>query len=137
MILDILSLSLELTFFGITKKKRGSDGLIRSTCLLGFIMAKYCITAIRRDNPDNDCASRFKLFEYVEKGDRWFWSIVNRRGVSIYYIADLLSDGHEVLSAEEIESGSNTRIKTGVAVELELRIVDNDERYKISQMPDF
>ena len=47
-------------------------------------------------------------------------------------IAALLEAGHDVLTAKKGGNG----IRTGAAVELELRISRNDTRYKISEMPD-
>ena len=92
-------------------------------------MDKYCITAARPKNADHHLNSEFKLWKYEEKPDGWVWVSKGWKRVSV--IADLLEAGHEVLTAKKKPTG----IRTGAAVEIELRISHNDTGYKISEMP--
>lgn len=96
-------------------------------------MSKYCITAANHKNPDNHCASQFKVWEYIHKkeADKWVWSPLG--GKSINFINDLLANGHEVLSAKE----NKDSITPGAPVESELRIAKNETKFKISDMPKF
>ena len=92
------------------------------------MMSEYCITAA---NPKNgDCASEFKLW----KKEMFLWSCIG--STSIYDVCNLLKNGYTVYSAKEV-NGEKEPIKLGVPVEIELRIVENNSNYKISEMPSF
>lgn len=92
-------------------------------------MGRYCITAANHTNPNNHCASNFKLWEYNTGKEAWF----PLGGKPIDYINDLLRNGHTVLSAKELSD----KIFVGAPVEVELRIAKNETNYKISDMPTF
>lgn len=95
-------------------------------------MTKYCITAANHDNFQNHCASKFKMWEYVyNEDDGRVWIPLGEK--SLFFIADLLNSGHEVITARE-NSRSITR---GAPVEIELRIARNETHFKISEMPEF
>lgn len=91
-------------------------------------MGRYCITAANHTNPDNHCASSFKVWEYNANNK---WSSLG--GKTIEFVADLLKHGHEVLSANI----NGDVLFTGAPVEIELRVAKNESRYKISDMPTF
>lgn len=93
-------------------------------------MNRYCITAARPKNAQHHLRSEFKLWKYEQRpeGPRWVlqgWKRAAR-------IAVLLDAGDEVLTAKQGTNG----IKLGDAVEVELRIAHNGEKYRISDMPD-
>ena len=92
-------------------------------------MSKYCITAANHRNPGNHVASSFNLWEYNPLSSTWR----PLGGKSIQYVTELLVQGHEVLSARELE----TTISVGAPIEIELRISNNESYYKISSMPTF
>lgn len=92
-------------------------------------MTKYCITAANHKNPNNHCASAFKVWEWRAGINKW----VLLGGKSLNFISDLLAAGHEVISAKE----KPDLISSGARVELELRIAKNETVYKISGMPTF
>lgn len=92
-------------------------------------MGRYCITAANHENPDNHCASTFKVWKYDNIQTKW----LPLGGKPIGFVNDLLKNGHEVLSAKENE----TTISIGAPVEIELRITKNESKYKISDMPTF
>lgn len=98
-------------------------------------MTKYCITAANHQNPNNHCASSFKVWEYIaatqEKPSRW----KPLGGKSIGFVNELLANGHTVLSAKHDKVEET--ITTGKPVEMELRIAKNETNYKISDMPTF
>lgn len=96
-------------------------------------MGQYCITAVNHDNPSNHCASKFKVWEYYHnpEKEKWLWRSLG--GKSVYYIADLIKNGHEVSTAKE----NKDRITLGKPVEIELRIAKNETDFKISDMPEF
>jgi hypothetical protein len=97
-------------------------------------MGRYCITAANHTNPDNHCASRFKVWEYNE--DQSVWSSLGNH--SIKYIVDLLNSGHDVFSAKRTEKPEGGySISKGARIEVELRIAKNETNYKISDMPGF
>ena len=91
-------------------------------------MANYRIVAARPKNKSNHINSSFKTYKYDEQKESWSpdgWK-------SISQIGDLMRAGHEVCTGKVV-GGS---MKTGAAVELELRIAKNGSDYKISEMPD-
>lgn len=92
-------------------------------------MGRYAITAANHTNPDNHCASSFKVWEYNANKKTWH----PLGGKNIDFVNDLLKHGHEVLSANI----DGDKLFTGVPVEIELRIAKNETRYKISEMPTF
>lgn len=95
-------------------------------------MGKYCITAANHKNPNNHCASQFKVWESVKADNgKNVWNPIGSK--SLNFINDLMAAGHEVLSGKENED----TISTGAPVESELRIAKNETKYKISEMPKF
>lgn len=92
-------------------------------------MATYCVTAVKRTNPNDDRVSHFDLWELTPDGQAWNsleWKSLN-------YVAALLIKGNEVLSG----TISNEKMETGYPLELELRIAKNDEDFKLTDMPEF
>jgi hypothetical protein len=92
-------------------------------------MGRYCITAANHTNPDNHCASKFKVWEYNSEKKTW----MPLGGKSINFVSDLLAAGHTVLSARE----NPDTITEGARIELELRIAKNETQFKVSAMPTF
>ncbi|MGX7345454.1 hypothetical protein ACWM9A_06130 [Acetobacter pasteurianus] len=93
-------------------------------------MNKYCITAARPMDAEHHVNSEFWLWRYEERPEGMKWISQGWKRVST--IAALLEAGHELLTAKRGSGG----IRTGAAVELELRISHNETEYKISEMPD-
>lgn len=57
---------------------------------------------------------------------------------TLNYVAALLAAGHEVVSGKELkENGVVTRLALGAAIEIELRIAKNDDKFKITDLPEF
>lgn len=99
-------------------------------------MALYCITAANHKNSKDDRASEFKLWEYVpDTDDSWGWNLLGRK--SLNFVAGLLADGNEVVSAKEIVRDNRITIRKGAAIEISLRIAKNDEQFKITDLPEF
>jgi hypothetical protein len=92
-------------------------------------MAKYCITAVNHINPDNHCASEFKLWKWlvVQK----IWTPLGAKPIN--FISDLLAGGHTVLSGRE----NGKTITTGCPIEIELRIAKNGSIFNLSEMSRF
>jgi hypothetical protein len=96
------------------------------------MMTKYCITAV---NPKNDdCVQTFNVWENKGMYLPYGWKCIGEK--SIYDVCDLLKNGYTVYSAKEVD-GEKEPVKLGVPVEIELRIVENNSDYKISEMPSF
>jgi len=91
-------------------------------------MAKYCIIAAKPKGATNHCNSEFKMLMW--SAEKSGWQPLGWKEVS--FVSDLLRRGHQLLTGNLSERG----IKTGAAVEVELRIVENKSDYKISDMPD-
>jgi len=91
-------------------------------------MAKYRIVAARPKNASNHVNSQFKMYEYDEDENTW-----NSAGwKSISEVSSLMHAGQDVRTGKIIDK----KMKSGAAVELELRIAKNETVYKISDMPE-
>ena len=91
-------------------------------------MARYSIIAAKPKGETNHCNSQFLTYKESEKPLEW-----NEHGwLSINAVSDLLRAGNQVLTGA-IENG---KLTVGEAVEVELRIVKNGAKFKISTMPD-
>ena len=93
-------------------------------------MNKYCITAARPKDVEHQLNTEFKLWEWRLREREWKWVLHGWKRISA--VAALLEAGNEVLTARQVPNG----IRTGEAVELELRIAHNGKNYKLSEMPD-
>jgi hypothetical protein len=93
-------------------------------------MGKFRIVAAKPKGLVNHVKSQFKLYKYKLVDEKWVWSSIGWK--SINDVAALMQAGNEVRSAR-ISGG---QIHHGDALELELRIVHNGTKYKVSEMPD-
>lgn len=95
-------------------------------------MTKYCVTAANHNNTKDERASEFEVWIWKQnKEEKWVWIGLGKK--SLNYVAELLAQGNEVLSAKE----NPTNITTGHPLELELRIAKNDKNFKITDLPTF
>ena len=94
------------------------------------MMGKYRIVAAKPKGLVNHVKSQFKLYEYKLVDGKWVWSPIGWK--SLNDVANLMQAGNEVLTGKVV----NNRMDDGDAVELELRIVHNGTKYKITGMPD-
>lgn len=93
-------------------------------------MGKYRIVAAKPKGGVNHVKSQFKLYELKQVDKKWVWSPIGWK--SLNDVSALMQAGNEVLTGKIVD---NT-MDDGDAVELELRIVHNGTKYKISGMPD-
>ncbi|MFX1736898.1 hypothetical protein PXJ20_11970 [Paraburkholderia sp. A1RI_3L] len=93
-------------------------------------MNLYCITAVKHDDPNNQVASKFKLWMFNDKDKTWNpqTTVVSKKA-----IVDLIQKGHKVITAQQEDNG----IRRGEAVEIVLRVAKNDKNFPISEMPEF
>lgn len=101
-------------------------------------MTKYCITAANRNSTKDDRVSELKLWEHKQNDQKkWEWHLLGKK--TLNFVAALLADGHEVISGKEVKNdkGKITNITSGAAIEIELRIAKNDEKFKITDLPEF
>lgn len=95
-------------------------------------MSKYCVTAANHNSTKDGRASEFKVWKFVQNEEKkWVWSPLGKKPLN--YVAELLAQGNEVVSAQENESS----ITAGYPIELELRIAKNDKNFKITDLPTF
>ncbi|AKR48211.1 MULTISPECIES: hypothetical protein [Acetobacter] len=97
-------------------------------------MTKYVIVAAKPNNDESHLNSKFKVWEQTpSQGWKYSWK-------SIHDISDLIRNGHEVLTGELVENKPGSEyaytMKYGEKVEMVLRIIGKDKKYKISEMPD-
>jgi hypothetical protein len=99
-------------------------------------MAKYCITAANHKNANDDRASEFQVWKYVQKEDKtWVWRDAGKQ--SLNQVAALLAQGDQVVSATVENEDGKSSMKVGYPIELELRIAKNDKKFKITDLPTF
>jgi len=100
-------------------------------------MTKYCITGANRNSTKDDRVSELKLWEYKQNDKKeWVWSPLGKK--SLNFVAALLAAGHEVVSGKELKKdGVIKSITLGAAIEIELRIAKNDDKFKITDLPEF
>lgn len=91
-------------------------------------MGKYRIVAARPKEASNHLNSQFKLWELDEKAKTW--GVMGWK--SIGEVNNLMQAGHDVRTGKII----GTKMSSGAAVELELRIAKNNTKYKLSEMPE-
>lgn len=95
-------------------------------------MEKYCVTAANHNNNKDNRASEFKVWKWIQNDEKkWVWNPLGKQ--SLNYVAKLLAQGDQVLSAKQTSTG----ITSGYPIELELRIARNDENFKITDLPTF
>lgn len=92
-------------------------------------MTTYCITAARPNDAEHHLNTEFMLWRF-RPGKVEPWLAEGWTGVDI--VVAHLAAGHEVLTAKRSAKG----IRTGAAVEVVLRISENDADFPISEMPD-
>ncbi|MDR6643574.1 hypothetical protein J2X57_002795 [Luteibacter sp. 1214] len=100
-------------------------------------MTNYCVTAVNRNNKDDNRVSELKVWELYfnkEKNKRQ-WRPLG--GKSAKYVAKLLADGHKVFSAERRKEDGEWKIFRGDEIEFVFRIAGNNEHVKITDMPEF
>lgn len=100
-------------------------------------MTEYCVTGVNRNNPNDDRVSELKLWKRIDDdAGKWHWGFVGKK--SSDFVAELLTGGNKVFSGKETkENGKTVRITKGFPIEIVLRISENDENFKISDMPPF
>ena len=100
-------------------------------------MTKYCVTAVNRANKNDDRVSELKVWEYkfYKEKNEWLWDCLGKKSAN--FVVGLLAENHEVLSAKEIKEGDKLKIKAGHKIEFVLRIADNNDKVKITDMPSF
>jgi|GEM_PF-2256843 len=94
-------------------------------------MEKYRIVEARSSVEERDLKDEFKTYkrELNPTTKKYEW---NSKGwLSIHTISDYLRNGDEVRTGKIVDD----MMKHGEAVELELRISDNDSDYPLSGMP--
>lgn len=99
----------------------------------GNNMATYIITATKYDDPKSQGASKFKLWSYNAENKMWYPS----EGVTKKTVVDLIQKGHVVKTGKEVKTvEGKTRIDSGAAVEIVLRVSKNDVGFPIGEMPE-
>jgi len=95
-------------------------------------MEQYRIVAAKPKGATNHCNSSFKIFKWEIDPDDNVKKWMSKGWQTINQVSVLLQAGHEVRTGH-VSAG---KMNSGDAVELELRIVHNGTKFKISQMPD-
>lgn len=101
-------------------------------------MADYCVTGVNRKNPNDDRVSELKLWQHIKEKEtgNWKWNLLGKKSAD--FVAELLAQKNKVFSGKEIkENGKTVRLQKGFEIEIVLRISENDENFKISDMPEF
>ncbi|HHA2745113.1 MULTISPECIES: hypothetical protein [Stenotrophomonas] len=96
-------------------------------------MTKFCVTAVRRENPDDDRVSELLIWKHYFNEDKKEWRWKRLGATKSEEVVKLLIEGHDVFSG----TLNKDKIKLGERIEFILRITHNERGFNITEMPEF